>query len=169
MGGRRRRGPRFRRRSPMFGSAVSSWSVAVCPPTPLDVAIGGRFGPVRAALGDGRDAARADPGAAERDAGGRGARSRRTSCRAASAELVVSDGPLTYFACRPGDRADQAPVARVPRRRARPGARTARRSASAPRSSSSASSGSSATRGTCVSRHAGRSTARWPASSASRC
>ena len=60
--------------------------------------------------------------------------------------------PADLLRLRPGDRADQAPVARVPRRRARPGARTAARSVSGPRSSSSASSGSSATRGTCASR-----------------
>ena len=94
-------GPRFRRRISdvrlgrelVVGGGLS--------PEPLDVEIGGRIVAFAAAIGDRRDAAGPDPGVAERDAGGRGDACAGHPVARRAADLVVSDGPLTYFASGP--------------------------------------------------------------------
>ena len=87
-------------RSPTFGSAVSSWLVEVCPPTPLDVAIGGgsvRFEP-RSVTGVTPLEPIQGLQNAMREAEATLAQDILSS---GSAELVISDGPLTYFASGP--------------------------------------------------------------------
>ena len=107
-----------RRRSPARGRSAAAWSSL--PPRistsglgrelvvggglaadALSARVGGRCVALRPRSVTGDDPARSDPGAAERDAGGRGRRSRRTSSPRGGADLVVSDGPLTYFASGP--------------------------------------------------------------------